>query len=72
MSMELGVWLVHYEFARNLDEAERLCERGSIRLNGKAITNVHHIPEEGSSLSSLENAYTILIPASSRKQYEIL
>jgi ribosomal protein S4 len=60
--MELGTYLVHYGFARDYDEAERMVERGSIRIDGKTVSNVHFIPEGGSTLSSLENAYTVLIP----------
>ena len=70
MHDELGFWLIRYEFARSEDEAERLCERGSVRVDGKVVSNVHYIPQEGSSLSTLENAYTIQIPM--RKQYETL
>ena len=67
---ELGFWLIRYEFAHSEDEAERLCERGSVRVDGKVVSNVHYVPQEGSSLSTLENAYTIQIPM--RKEYEIL
>ena len=62
MVTELGSWLVQYQFVRSLDEAEQMCERGSVRVDGKTISNVHYIPQEGSSLSTLENAYTVLIP----------
>lgn len=63
MDRSLGFWLVQYEFAKTEEEAERLCERGSVRLDGQVVSNVHLVPPTGSALSTLENAYTVRIPA---------
>lgn len=68
--MDLGRLLLHYGFVKTMEEAERLCERGCVHIDGKAVSNVQHIPETGSYLSSLEHDYIILVPV--RKQYETL
>ncbi len=59
---ELKSWLVYFDFARSLDEAERLCERGSIRVDGSVVSNSNFIPPIGSCVGSLENPYTFCIP----------
>lgn len=68
--MDIAFWLVRFNFVKDIDEAERLCERGSVRVNGKIISNAHFSPEGGSSLSSLEHDYTLRIPSGSPSDIE--
>ena len=61
--MELGFWLVELDFVRTMDEAEVLCQRGSVRIDGNSVSNVHTIIKPGSLLGTLEHAYTIRVPS---------
>ncbi len=59
--MELKDLLVKFNFAKNEEEAIELCYRGSVRVDGKTVSDAHYVPQEGSSLLTLENAYTVLV-----------
>ncbi len=59
---DLASTLVRYNFAHTEEDAQRLCERGSVRLNGRIVSNSQVIPECGSTLTTLEpDAYTVWI-----------
>lgn len=61
--MTLGRLLITYGFVRTIEEAERLCEQGSVRLNGDIVCNVYQEPSPGSILGTLESSYTVLVPS---------
>lgn len=60
--MELGYWLMEFKLAKNNEEAENLCVRGSVRIDGSTISNARYIPQAGSILRTLESLYSYQIP----------
>jgi hypothetical protein len=58
-------WLVQFELASSLEDADYLCHIGSIRLDGRVFTNAHHCPPPGSILCSMYGYYDYQIPETS-------
>ncbi len=55
-------WLLTLGFAKNIMEAENFCSRGSVRVDGKVVSDIRYIPAAGSAISTLEHPYTVCIP----------
>ena len=56
-------WLVYFNVARTLEEADDLCELGKVKLNGNTCSNSYCLPFAGDILSSTDDDYNFQIPA---------
>ena len=56
-------WLVYFELATSLEEADKLCHIGSVRLNGGLCSNAYLVPRTGDTLSVVDLDYVCMIPA---------
>lgn len=56
-------WLVYFDLAESLEEADILCELGKVRLNGVTCSNSYLAPYAGDTLITTDNDYTYQVPA---------
>ena len=62
--MTVAEWLVRFEVAQNLEQAEQLCYCGSVTLNASTHTDASYVPNPGTVLRTVASDYSFSIPDS--------